>query len=475
MCKCHIQIAPHCDHSLVLLELKTNVQPPRGPGFWKFNCSLLEDCDYTEKMARKIPQFIESYEYLDDKGLLWEMVKMEIRSFTISFAKMKAKKRKDHEKILAEAERLQKLIDVQPTADNVNCYTEIRNQLERISFDRARGACIRSKARWYEFGERSSKYFLNLEKRNYENKFITRLTRDDESCITDPKEILEEQRRFYSKLYSSQNPRVNDPRFNSLFTGDMIKTLDAEQKESCEGLLTVKECKEALKNFSKNKSPGTDGLTAEFYSFFWDLLSDTMVNSFNYGFQKGELTISQRQSIIRLIPKKDKNLSRLANWRPISLLNVDYKIATKALALRLKKVIPSIINDAQTGYMEGRFIGENIRLISDILHFTARQNLDGIALFIDFEKAFDSLEWDFLRKTLDTFKFGHEFESWVKILYTNITSCTINNGYASNWFELHRGVRQGCPLSGLLFVLAVEILSLAIRASGDIKGIQIAN
>ena len=65
--------------------------------------------------------------------------------------------------------------------------------------------------------------------------------RDDESCITDPKEILEEQRRFYSKLYSSQNPRVNDPRFNSLFTDDMIKTLDEERKESCEGLLTVKE------------------------------------------------------------------------------------------------------------------------------------------------------------------------------------------------------------------------------------------
>ena len=98
-------------------------------------------------MARKIPQFIERYEYLD-KGLQWEMVKMEIRSFTISFAKTKAKKRKDYEKILTqEAERLQKLIDVQPTADNINYYTEIRNQLERISLDRARGACIRSKVR----------------------------------------------------------------------------------------------------------------------------------------------------------------------------------------------------------------------------------------------------------------------------------------------------------------------------------------
>ena len=83
------------------------------------------------------------------------------------------------------------------------------------------------------------------------------------------------------------------------------------------------------------------------------LLSDTMVNSFNYGFQKGELAISQRQSVIRLIPKKDKNLSRLKNWRPISLLYLDYKIATKALALRLKKVLLSIVNDAQTGWLYG--------------------------------------------------------------------------------------------------------------------------
>ena len=140
-----------------------------------------------------------------------------------------------------------------------------------------------------------------------------------------------------------------------------------------------------------------------------------MVNSFNYGFHKlkGGLAISQKQSVIRLIPKKDKDLSRLKNWRPISLLNLDYKIAKKAPALRLKKVLPSIINDAQTYYMEGRFIGENIRPILDILHFTAPENLEGIALFIDFEKALDSPEWDFLFKTLDTFQLGHEFKSWV--------------------------------------------------------------
>ena len=212
----------------------------------------------------------------------------------------------------------------------------------------------------------------------------------------------------------------------------MIKTLDNEPKERCEGLLTDSECRFALKRFQKNKSPGTGGLTAEFYSFFWDLLSSTMINSFNHGFVKGELSILQRQGIIRLIPKKNKNLSLLKNWRPILLLNVDYKIANKALALRLRKVLPSITSDVQTGYIEGRFIGENNRMISDIIHFTAEQNQEGIALFIDFEKAFDSLEWAFLPKALDVFQFGSDFKNWVRILYSNISSCRINNGYASS-------------------------------------------
>ena len=188
-------------------------------------------------------------------------------------------------------------------------------------------------------------------------------------------------------------------------------------------------CTERL---SEKKISRDSGLTAEFYSFFWDHLSSTMINSFNYGFVKGKSSISQRQGIIRLIPKKNKNLSLLKNWRPISLLDVQYKIATKALAFRLRKVLPSIVSDVQTGYIEERFIGENIRMISDIIHFTAGQNQEGIALFIDFEKAFDSLEWAFLSKALDVFQFGNDFRNWVIILYSNISSCTISNGYASS-------------------------------------------
>ena len=115
-------------------------------------------------MAEKIPQFIDKYKDLEDKGLLWEMVKIERRSFRITFTKTKAKKKcRDQEKFLTkEAERLQNLVDSQSTPEHINEHMTVKSKLEKISFDRSRGACIRSKAR--------RNGFFNLEKRNYENK-----------------------------------------------------------------------------------------------------------------------------------------------------------------------------------------------------------------------------------------------------------------------------------------------------------------
>ena len=469
-----IEVFPHCDHSAVTLHIALDKQHSRGPGYWKFNSSLLEDKNFVEQLSTKIPSFIQQYQEVSDKGLLWELIKMEIRAFTMNFAKQKAKNQRDYElELIKKAQKVKRKLAKRESKEAMEEHDKIIKELDYISFQRTRGACLRSKARWFERGERSSKYFLNLEKRNYQNMVIKKLIKDDDCAITDPSEILKEQQKFYETLYESQNPAVNDPKFNSFFNNDRIVKLNNDQKQKCEGQLTVNECLAALRTFNKNKSPGTDGLTAEFYLCFWKELGQVMVDSFNYAFAIGHLSISQRQGIIRLIPKKDKDPLYLKNWRPLSLLNVDYKIATKVLALRLKKILPLIISSAQTGYVEGRFIGQNIRLISDILSFTAEQNIEGIATFIDFEKAFDSLEWEFLSKAIETYNFGNDFKRWVKVIYHNISSCTINNGFSSPFFSLYRGVRQGCPLSGMLFILAVEILSCAIRSDHSIVGIQV--
>jgi len=189
----------------------------------------------------------------------------------------------------------------------------------------------------------------------------------------------------------------------------------------------------------------------------------------------GSLSISQHQGIISLIPKKKKkkNTRYLKNWRPVSLLNIDYKIATKTIARRVEKVLPNIIHPCQLGYVKGRFIRESIRLIADIMDFTKPKNIPGVAVFLNFEKAFDSIEWNYIQKSLETFNFGLQLCQWVRVFYNNISSCVLNNGNASKHFLLDRGVQQGCPLLRLLFVIGIELLTQSIRRSNKIHGITI--
>ena len=163
----------------------------------------------------------------------------------------------------------------------------------------------------------------------------------------------------------------------------------------------------------------------------------------------------------------------MKNWRPVTLLNVDYKIATKTIALRIEKVLPHLINPTQTGYVKGRFIGEGIRLILDIMEYTKCKDIPGVTVFLDFEKACESVEWNYIHKCLEATNFGPHLRQWVYVFYHNISSWVVNNGHASESFLLERGVRQGYPLSGILFVIAIEVLAQKIRCSKMIKGIEI--
>ena len=208
-----------------------------------------------------------------------------------------------------------------------------------------------------------------------------------------------------------------------------------------------------------------------FIKFFWNDLAEILVNALNHSFETRMLSISQRRGIVKLIPKKDADLKLIKNWRPTTLLNCDYKIATKAIGSRIKTLLPNLISDDQTSFIKDRFIGENIRLIDSVMKFTTSRNIPGLLLFLDFEKAFDTLEWAFIHKTLRYFNFGPSLLKWIKVSYRNIESCILNNGWASNFFQLSRGVRQGCPLSPYKFILSVEVMAEGIRKRKEIVGI----
>lgn len=185
------------------------------------------------------------------------------------------------------------------------------------------------------------------------------------------------------------------------------------------------------------------------------------------------MSSSQKQAVITFIEKKGKDRSFLENWRPISLVNVDAKIMSKVLATRIKNVLPDIIHHNQSGFVKDRYIGETVRSIFDLMDYTLNENIPGLMIIIDFHKAFDSVEWNYLVTCLEAFRFGPDFIRWVKTLYKNIQSCVINNGLTTGYFPLERGVRQGDSLSPNLFVCVAETLAIAIRQNTAIKGILI--
>ena len=159
------------------------------------------------------------------------------------------------------------------------------------------------------------------------------------------------------------------------FAQDNDTVLTEDGQETCEGSLTEKECLEALRNMDPNKTPGIDGLPAEFYKVFWNDISATLIRALNYSYESGQLSTTQRRGIIKLIPKKDTEPYLIKNWRPLTLLNCDYKIAAKSIANRIKNVLPNLINNGQTGFMKGKFIGENIRLIDSVICFAKENNI----------------------------------------------------------------------------------------------------
>ena len=249
--------------------------------------------------------------------------------------------------------------------------------------------------------------------------------------------------------------------------------MTTDQKNACEGELTENECLQALKSMENSKSPGDDGIPVEFYKMFWKDIAKFYVNAINNAYKTGKLSTSERRGIIKLIPKKNFITHYVKNWRPITPLNCDYKIASKAIANRLKAVLPSINNNDQTGFLKGRSISENIRLIEGILRYTEAEKVPGLLLFIDLEKAFDTLEWSFVEKVFEYNNFGPSYIEWIKIFYNDIQSSVYNNGWSSGFFNLERGVRQGCPLSPYIFILFAEVLANAIRKNTKIKGIKI--
>ena len=191
--------------------------------------------------------------------------------------------------------------------------------------------------------KKNTRYFLNLEKHNYDRKNITKLTSDGVSYHTGENEIRKCIHKFYSQLYTEKHVEADDQkRSEDLFLSKVTTPkLNETDKIDIDKPLLLHELSQALRDLPNSKTPGSDGLSTEFYKFFWSDIKDLVHESFTYSFEKGELSTDQKRGIITLLPKDGKDITNIKNWRPITLLNTDYKLLTKALAESIEKLSSS--------------------------------------------------------------------------------------------------------------------------------------
>ena len=476
---CCIKNSFMSDHRGVTLEINCNTRS-RGPGFWKLNNSLLGDKEYAKIIKKTILDAL-----IENEGatptLMFDTIKCRVRGVSVKYSAHKKRLNKDKIEMWSDSLSLlqQQLANV-----NIPCkkdellaeISELSGRLERLVDETTKGAILRSRCLDYEEGERNSKYFYNLEKLNGNKKAIHKLNTET-GMISEPKDILEEEVRFYTKLYSTSTTQFDKKTRERVFKQFLSlehPKIDLNDAPELTADITEDEVFDILKSFSDNKSPGSDGLTKEFYVFFWDIIKKPLLDSFVFSLRMGSLSMDQRKGIISLIPKKDKDTTYLKNWRPLTLLNTDYKILAKLLAYRIKYLLKEIIHSDQTGFMPNRYIGCNINKIMNLMDYCSDNSIEGMLVAIDFEKAFDSMEWDFVYRCMENFGFPLQFINWIRTLYNGIESCVVNNGHISSFFKPTRGVRQGCPISPYLFIIGAEMLAMYVRQCEAIPVIPVS-
>ena len=224
---------------------------------------------------------------------------------------------------------------------------------------------------------------------------------------------------------------------------------------------------------ARGKSPGLSGFPVDLYVIFWNQFKELLFQAYNYAIENGILHKTAHEGLITLLPKKERNLLYVKNWRPIVLLNTDFKIFSKIVAERIKSVLPDIIHKDQSGFIKGRQGIDNIRKLLDIIATTEDLDIPEILVSLDFQKAFDNVEYNVVYRIMEWFNFGPFILSMIKILFNKFSLYNYNNGYISEGFIPTKGLFQGNPVAPYLFIIVIEYLATRIRQNKKIKGVKI--
>jgi len=453
------------DHAMVSVELNLSSAPKRGNGYMKLSKLDICDADRIERIRDMLNTTIRDLPCDWNPHLILDFIKMKIRMEVSDI-------RREQRLSVNEIDRLKG--EIQSIMDNGNLNNQIGPELQDLltklnKAEERESEILRIKAgvKWREQGEKSTKFFLNQIKTNQARSYLRELD-TEHGMIENHEDLKEYIKTFYSNLYAAEE--VDESRFESIFSASPM--LSNEDRQFIGTDLSIEDIKQSLRT-CKDSSPGLDAIPYSFYKVFAKQLLPILMNSWRYSIETGKLPVSQRTSCITIIPKKGKDLTKIGNWRPISVSSCDIKIITKALSIKVAKILPSVIDSSQAAYVPGRDINFNNRILSAALQHCSKNRLKYSIIGLDAKKAFDSVSHKYIFACLRAYGFPDSFINTVKLLYTELTSVVQVNGFLTDSFNIERGVKQGDSLSCSLFILAIDPLIRQVKQNSRIQELDL--
>ncbi|KAL6481312.1 hypothetical protein MHYP_G00093920 [Metynnis hypsauchen] len=458
----------YSDHMMV--EVTVSIDAPSfGRGYWKLNVEILEEQEYQSLFRDHLAAWLGCKSDFASPAAWWEHIKERIRALTIHYCSQR------------KAAKLQRVRDLEKQlkksyadynnggALDLDRAQALRAELRALHERAAADSLFSARLQTAEENETCSAFFFQRVRQAREKRCFTSLKDSEGRTCSDPARMMGIAHIFYSNLFSN---RGTDREIGEHFLSFLETSLPSAARDSLETSFSLGELTEVLGKMNRRKVPGLDGLPVEFYSTFWDVLGPEIVEVAEDVHRQGRLTESMRSGVLSLLYKKG-DPKDLANWRPLTMLCVDLKIFAKALTERLKKTMSLLVHSDQTCGVPGRSATWNLHLIRDAISWAGDRNVPLALVSLDQEKAFDRVDHSFLEKVLMTLGFGPNFLRWLKTFYTEVGSRVSINGHLSDLVPQESGVRQGCPLSPLLYALYIEPLAAAIRAHPGIDGLPI--
>eukprot|EP00253_Pinus_taeda_P002268 PITA_02268 len=446
----------------------------------RLDCFLISDL-----MASNIPMFRQwlfrntwrhsGRDPSGNKGALFMENLKRLKKTTVEWASDRRKKQNEAlNKIDDELRALEApKVDAYATQESKERIVTLEKSREKILLDKEEEWRLKSRAIWLKAGDENTKFFHNYVKGRKNANTIWKL-KDPEGREASSFEALSNMgKNHFKSLFS-------DPGGVSL--AEIIRTaqyfprfVEGEEAEDLFREVTKEEVESIIKSMAKDKSPSPNGWTVELFIHFFELIGDELTKVVEESRRKGEVYSPFNATFIALIPKNEAPES-FEDFRPISLCNCIYKIIAKTIAVRLKPILSNCISPKQFGFLDGRQIHEAIGVAQETIHSIRNSKSKGVVLKIDLSKAYDKISWTYLRMLLTHLGFKVEFISWIMGCISNASFAVLINGAASQFFRGQRGLRQGCPLSPLIFLLAAEGLSRLIsnaKRSGLVKGLEV--